>query len=231
MEENRFFRYVWHFNGLILSTAGILLIGVVLLYAFEKIFMGEMRDKNVRNIVNVQEENDAKEKWQLGYMLSIQGSSHVMIPLKSDKNHTQSYGSNSYSSVRNYLFINSQNNNKFWLFKTNKYWIANADLLPADEYGSKKRDVRAILYKVVKYDSNDDNRLNIHDLKTVAISLPNGKKYKEILEGIDVFVGQRLIGKNTLLIVYQKKGVGFSASVNLSDFTIANEAELPKVGP
>lgn len=60
--------------------------------------------------------------------------------------------------------------------------------------------------------------------------MPNGKGYTEILRDIDLFIGRRLIDKDTLLIVFQRKGVGYSANVNLDDFIISDEAELPKGG-
>jgi len=179
----------------------------------------------------VQEENNVKEKWQLGYMSNIQGSPYVMIPLNSDQSYAQSYYSKSSSSARNYLFINSQNNEKHWLFGTNQYLITDTALLSEKEYGSDEREVQAILYKIVKSDTNSDNRLTNDDLQAVGLSLPSGKGYKEILEGIDLFIGQRLIDKDTLLIVFQREGIGFSANVDLSGFTISNETELPKVSP
>jgi len=229
MEENKYFRLIWRFNGLIIMCAGVLAIGV-LAFAGYNIFKETTRERNIQNIVNVQEENNIEEKWQLGHMTNIKGSQYIMIPLNSNQSYAQSYYSKSSSSARNYLFIDSHRNEKHWLFKTNQYLIADTDLLSENEYGSDKRDVRAILYKIVKEDTNNDKRLTDKDLQTVGLSFPNGKGYKEILNGIDLFIGHRLIDKNTLLIVFQRKGVGFSANVNLSDFTISNETELPKVG-
>lgn len=44
-------------------------------------------------------------------------------------------------------------------------------------------------------------------------------------------IGHRLVDENTLLVVYQKQGIGYSANVSLSEFELTNEAELSKVGP
>ena len=231
MEESKFFRFVWRFNGLILMVAGVLSICVLVFAGYNIIKKGVNRGKTNRNIVNVQEKNSVDEKWKLGYMSSIQGSPYVMIPLNSDKSYAQSYYSKSSTSVRNYLFINSQNNEKHWLFGTNQYLIADTDLLSEKKYRADERKVRAILYKIAKRDTNSDQRLTNNDLQTVALSLPSGKGYKEILDGIDLFVGQRLIDKDTLLIVFQREGIGFSANVDLSGFIVSNETELPKVTP
>lgn len=204
---------------------------IVLAFAGYGIIRDVTRERNTHNTVNVQDENDIKEKWQLGYMSNIQGSPYVMIPLNSEQSYAQSYSSKSSSSTRNYLFINSLNNEKHWLFGNNDYLIAETDLLSEKEYDSDKREIRAIIYKIVKSDTHDDKSLTNDDLQTVGLSLPSGRGYKEILDKIDFFIGHRLIDKETLLIVFQRKGVGFSANVNLSDFTISDETEWPKVSP
>lgn len=108
-EDSRFFRFVWRFNGLVIMAAGLLAVGV-LAFSVYKIFQDVKRDRTARNIINVQQENNIKETWQLGYMTGIEGSPYVMIPLSSGQDYSASYYSQSTQSVRNYLFINSQNN-------------------------------------------------------------------------------------------------------------------------
>ena len=40
MEENKFFKLVWRFNGLVISVAGVLAVGVLLFVAF-KLFQSQ----------------------------------------------------------------------------------------------------------------------------------------------------------------------------------------------
>ncbi|SMC95479.1 hypothetical protein SAMN02746065_11715 [Desulfocicer vacuolatum DSM 3385] len=230
MEENRFFKYIWRFNAIVLMIAGLLAIGV-LTFGGYKIYLETTRERNTKNIVNIQEGGEIEEEWQLGYLSKIEGTPYVMIPLNSDQSYSQSYYSKSSSSARNYLFINSQNNEKHWLFNTNKYLVVDSEFLTERDYGDEKRKIRAILYKVVKNDTDKDKRLTGKDIKAIGISMPNGKGYKEVLQDVDLFIGHQLIDKNTLLIVYQKKGVGYSANVLLSGFVLTNEAELPDINP
>lgn len=231
MDENRFFRFVWRFNGIILMVAGMLGIIVLLIggYSFLRTIT---RDRGTRDIVNVQGDAPVEEKWQLGYMSPIDSEPWVMIPLYSDQKYDQSYYSKSTSSARNYLFINSRTNKKHWLFSTNRYLIVDVAFLSEAENAENEKKVRALLYRIVKKDTNGDKRLTHDDLQVIGLSRPSGKGYKEVLNGIDVFVGQRLVDEDTLLLVYQRKGVGYSANVKLSDFHFFNESELPKVvGP
>ena len=82
-----------------------------------------------------------------------------MIPLNSDQSYAQSYYSKSSSSARNYLFINSKDNEKHWLFGTNKYLVSDVALLSEKDYDSDSSKVRVILYRIVKNDTNGDKRL------------------------------------------------------------------------
>lgn len=59
MEDNKFFKLVWRFNGLLISVAGILAIGV-LLFAVYQIFKDVTRDRNTQNIVNIEESSEVK---------------------------------------------------------------------------------------------------------------------------------------------------------------------------
>jgi hypothetical protein len=115
------------------------------------------------------------------------------------------------------------------LYNTNEYLIINKELLSDKEYNEKEPQIRAILYIVIQKDMNGDNRLTNDDKTVVGLSKPSGDGYKEILSGVEVFVGHKLLDKGTMLIIYQKRGVGYSAHVALADFSISNESELPKV--
>lgn len=216
MDENRFFKLVWRFNGLILMIAGLLSI-ILLIFAGYMFIKEKTKNKDVSNVINI--EKNIEKKFQLGYITNIYGASSVMVSLNSEQNYPQAYFSKSTSSICNYLFINTKDNTQHWLFDNNKSFILNTNSLPAYNYDEDKVSAKAIMYTVIKQDTNKDNKLTANDLKTIALSLPNGTGYKEIVDNIDKFIGQSPIDDNNTLIIYQKKGVDFSAIVNLSNFT------------
>ena len=228
MEKTKFFKNVWRFNGLIISVAGVLAI-VVLFFAGYHVIKDIFRKRQVRNIVNIAENDNVKEEWTLGYMRQLDGTEYVMVPLQSDQSYAQSYYSKSSYSVRNFLFINVKTNGKEWLFPNNKWLIANNYTLSEKEHREKDRKIRAILYNIVKSDTNEDGRLTEKDKLTIALSSPSGKNYREILAAIDLFIGHSLMGSDTMLILYQKNNIGYSANVSLKDFTLSNQSELPKI--
>ncbi|MEM7535967.1 MAG: hypothetical protein AAF639_27550 [Chloroflexota bacterium] len=227
MEESQFFRIVWRFNALIILCAGILAIGV-LLFAGYTIMSEFTRDIDTRSVVNVDEASEVEEAWSFGSMADIDGSPYLMIPFNSDQAYDQSFSRKASLSVRNYLFIHSETSEQHWLFDTDAYLISNNVHLSEKTMAMEQNDVQAILYQVIKTDTNGDQRLNYIDLQTIGVSLPNGEGYTEIISEIDLLIGHRLINNDTLLILYQKNGTGYSLRVNLPDFTTIDETELMK---
>ena len=230
MDENRFFKFVWRFNGIVLMVAGVIVIGVLSFAAFYEIFQGVTREREVRNIVNVTDDTDLNEKWRLGYLKEVNGTPYVMIPLNADYNYKRSYYSKSSYSSRNYLFINSQTNQKRWLLNTNDYLIMNDEMLSVKSYDEKDCEVKAILYHMVKEDTNGDGKLTHDDLSVVALSKPDGTALNEVLSDLDVFVGHLVIDEKSMLLIYQKKTIGYSATLSMEDFILSTATELPKVG-
>ena len=230
MDENRFFKFVWRFNGIVWMVAAVLVICVLIIAAGYKIFHDATRETDVRNIVNVTDKTDLDEKWRLGYLKDVDGTPYLMIPLNSDQSYTRSYYSKSPYSTRNNLFIHTDTDQKRWLLDTNEYFIMKDEMLSVEKYDAKDRKVRAILYHMVKEDTNGDNRLTHDDLSVVAFSKPDGREFREILSDLDVFIGHRVLDQNSTLLIYQKKGKGYSAILSLDNFVLSSATELPKVG-
>ncbi len=229
MENSQFFKQVWRINGIIIMVAGLLAIGVLVFAAYQ-IFKETVRERGVNGIVNIEASTEVKEKWQLGYLSSIQGTPFVMIPLSSDQQYSQSYYDKSASSIRNYLFINKQENQQHWLLNSNEHLIIKADVLSESTGSGQEVAALAILYTVITSDTNNDDRLTAKDLKNVAISQPGGQAYREVLQGIDRMVGYSLTGKESLMLVYQRDDIGYVVTISLTDFSMSKETALPKVG-
>ena len=228
MEENKFFKLVWRFNGLIISVAGILAVGL-LAFATYKLFQDVTRERTTRNIVNIEENAEIKENWKLGQFSEINDGKILMLPLNSDQSFDRAYFSKSSNSTRNYLFINTDTSKEKWLFNHTDYLIERSDRLRLGDYNSKEPIV-AILYQLVKLDSDHDNRLSAADLTTIAITNPDGSAYEELIKEVELIVDHTLLNKNELFLIYQKAGVSYSAVLNLNSRELTKNHQLPKVG-
>lgn len=228
MEENKFFKLVWRFNGLIISVAGILAVGL-LAFATYKLFQDVTRERTTRNIVNIEENAEIKENWKLGQFSEINDGKILMLPLNSDQSFDRAYFSKSSNSTRNYLFINTDTSEEKWLFNHTDYLIERSDRLRLGDYNSKEPIV-AILYQLVKLDSDHDNRLSAADLTTIAITKPDGSDYEELIKEVELIVDHTLLNKNELFLIYQKAGVSYSAVLNLNSRELTKSHQLPKIG-
>jgi hypothetical protein len=227
MTTNRFFRFVWRFNGIALMLTAVVVVivggfmGVVMYREFT-------RERTVSNVVNVEGARNVSEKLRLGQLIPIEGSSYLMVPLTSDQTYSQSYYDKSSYSQRNLLFVDTKGAASHWLFDTNEYLIVNSSFITEGAEQPKPKPVRAILYVVVKADTNGDKRLTDNDRKTIGLSLPDGSNYKEIITDVDAVVGHHLLDRD-VIIIYQKQATGYSARVALSDFSVISRTELPKI--
>lgn len=228
MDENKFFRLVWRFNGLVISVAGVLAVGVLIFVAL-KLFQDVTRERTTRNIVNIEENAEIKENWRFGQITQINDGKILMIPLYSDQSFDRVYFSKSSNSTRNHLFINTETSQQTWLFDHTNYLIERSDKLIKGDYGSKQ-SIIAILYQLVQLDSDHDNRLSVGDLTTIAITNPDGSGYKELIKEVESIVDHTLLNKTELFLVYQKAGVSYSTILNLKSFELTKTDKLPKVG-
>ncbi|NES46827.1 hypothetical protein, partial [Moorena sp. SIO2C4] len=94
----------------------------------------------------------------------------------------------------------------------------------------ESKPVIAVLYHLIKQDTNGDGRLTNNDMLTIAFTHYNGNDYQEVVSGVDRFLGYKVLNANSLLILYQRDAIAYSAKVSLDNFALSNETELPKVG-
>jgi hypothetical protein len=224
MEENRFFRFAWRFNAVVFMFAGLLAIIVLCLTAFT---MCGVRHRP--NIVNIKENGRVEEKLRLGHAKAINSNQCLMVPLLTDQSYTQSHYGKSAQSVRNYLFVNTQTNERRWLLPGTKYLVLRDHVL--NQYNQKGDDkiVEAILYEYVKHDTNNDKKLTESDAHAISLSSPSGEQFTELIDGIERMLGHFVTGDKRLLIVYQKDGLGHTSEISLVDFKVIRTEAFPEI--
>lgn len=227
MEENKTFKWVWRFNAVVILSTGILAI-VVLLVGIFYIVRDATRDRQISGSINVTENNEIEEQWKLGQLQTIPGTTYVLAPLYFDQQYDQSFYEKTADSIRNYLFVNSQTTLQHWLLDNNDFLITSMYILSSEEeeYGLIQPKTAGILYKLIKTDTNEDDRIDYQDLKAIAFSRPDGKGFVEVIEDVDELIGHHLTPDGTVLVVYQKGETGYSASIDLSNFTVVEETKL-----
>ena len=219
MQENKFFRFVWRFNAIVIMASGVFTLASLIF-----IFGGEI-SRNIKrqntSVVNVDRDAELKEELKIDNYRRVKGTSYLIFPLKSKQSYrSSSYSSKSTSSSRNLLFVDSRTNKKQWLLPDNKSLIVSDRPIP--DRATKDNPTQAILYTVVSEDTNQDQRLTRSDLLTIGIGQPDGKKYQEIAGGIDTLLGYETIGSSQAMVIYQRKQVIYSQTVDWQDFDSLN---------
>ncbi|GAA4494704.1 hypothetical protein [Pseudaeromonas paramecii] len=227
MEENRFFKYVWRINGLLLLLVGLLAAALLAFTGYQLYASSGLRAPH-----DLPRTTDTKtpSPRQLGTPVAIAGTPHVMVPLWADAVEKRDYFSKSNDNASNYLFIDGQHQTQHWLLPDNNRLILGSDLLSELGCCDDKRTIRAILYQVVTADSNGDQRLSQQDAVTLALSRADGSGYRQLIPAVDRLLGQLPLDDHTLLLLYQKQGMGYAAWVSLTDLVLLKEQPLAKVG-
>jgi len=230
VENNKFFKFVWRFNGIAMMVAIIIAILVMCGSVLEGLW-----SKKQPAITNVAKDPDGQEKWRLGHAQKIR-ERIVLIPLVSEREYVKvgvasmKSGLHSYSdsySGRNLLFIDGETNQSKWLFPANNQMITSYKLLPEDdEYRNK--NINCIAYEVVTEDTNGDKKLTSEDLASIALSNFDGSNYKVVIDKAENLVDISQIGKDRIILIYQKSKVSYSATYSIPSFTLISQKELPK---
>ena len=236
MEENKYFRFVWRVNGIAIMLLLLFVIGVGG-YKFIKDILHRERPPV---ITNVAVDPQGEEKWTLGRPESIDGTQFIYIPLVSEKKNisisgpgmlkeVNSYGQGYFAPSRNLLFVNKQTRDMKWLFKDNRQLIADMDMLSVRKQDDKDRMIDAILYQVISKDTNGDKKLTSEDLADIAISNPDGTRFKEVFQSVERVFGATSVGGRDVLVLYQSNGKGYASTIRLQDMSVQDTREMPKI--
>jgi len=233
MKSEKFFKWVWNINGLMLLGAALLLF-VFLSYQFAQESFRE--EHKTSQTLNLAEDSKGDKKWSLGYPEQITGSPYYYLQLESQntevKEVSKVYGlyDSGYRNTRakNILFIDSISNESTWLFKSVRQLIINMELLHL-KISSGQVTTKAIYYEVINNDSNNDGVFDIKDKRTFSLTRNDGSKYSEIISGYNRIVTARINESGSLFVIYINNDEVHSMLVELDDFTVLKKSQLPKV--
>ncbi|MGH6926841.1 MAG: hypothetical protein ACREEV_00890, partial [Dongiaceae bacterium] len=85
----------------------------------------------------------------------------------------------------------------------------------------------AIVYKVIKSDTNTDGKLGPDDLLTIAISEVDGTGYTEVISDVSFVFGITSAGDNWIVVAYEQKGILHTATIDLERRSIVSAEPAP----
>jgi hypothetical protein len=186
------------------------------------------------------EDKAEKKKYVLGEFSKISGTDYLSAPVYTDaagKGRIEAVfsASDEYSGgkgvkgggslVNNYVFVNQKDLSSRKLLPDNKAVILdekqygessrNTDVPAKENLQAKPKNIKSVLYRVVKADTNGDKVVDGQDKKTIAIADADGDNYKELVPGMDRILNIHNPSKDQQVVFYQTGGDFFAASIDI----------------
>jgi hypothetical protein len=193
---------------------------------------------NISNIVSQNpsntEEQTKKIKYVLGEFSLTNGTDYLSAPVSAGSANKWRNGSGSpseygdfkgknggYAVVHNYVFVNRQDLSSRKLFPDNKFVILEGQEIGETITQGKGADqktiiknVKAVLYQVIKADTNGDKALDSKDKMAITLADVNGNN-KELITGIDSLINIHAQSNNKRVVFYKTGQEYFAASIDI----------------
>lgn len=198
--------------------------------------------------LGTKDETTEQVKYVMGEFSLISGTNYLAAPVYTDysgKGRVIDFSSSEYGDysskkgsdllIHNYVFVNRQDLSSRKLFPNNRSTIVATEQLGesgtvglGNNQKAIVKNVKAVLYQVVKADTNKDKKLDREDQKTIAIADVNGGNYQELVTGIDRVLNIHAQSKDQRIAFYQAGTDYFAASINISSRS-AKVTKLPSI--
>ena len=223
MKAARIFRYVWRANGVIILLAGLWVLMLLATLSFELTRLHP--DSSDAGVIVAEEPHAEEEKGELGRFHAIEDTTWFMAPLTFGEEPVYScFGKmGSESSVRNYLFVDSNDLLSRWLFPDNKQLIWGGDLV----WESADQEVLAVVYQVVASDTDGDGRLTGKDRADLVVSRPDGSGRVTAVQGIErQLKGDISEAGEDFVVLYEKDGKAYATRISAATLEASETKEL-----
>ena len=201
MPGRRFFATVWKINSVLILLVSVLASGVLAVAGYS-LLRDAMRIRRVDNVATTALGDIQKSSARLGSFDAVRGSRFLKAPLMVTQTYDFASGSKDAGSVRNYLFFDPGTRSAHWLQPSMESLILQTSSLPNSDYERREQDTEVFVYSIVDSDSSGDARLSDSDRKKIAISGPDGKDFRVVVEQADRLNDARLISPGKLLVIY-----------------------------
>lgn len=163
---------------------------------------------------------------RLGSLEHISGSDTDMLSLTSSKEDGK-FSSGGYGSdARNILFLNGEAMKPHWLFANHNNLILRNTQLKQSSSDDEKGPALALYFEYIAKDSNGDGKLSSLDTSTVALTLPDGSGFTDILHDVDRVFSFETAGDKQLSILYQKGKSIRHARVSIATMQPTSDQEV-----
>lgn len=196
-------------------------------YQIGRFFLGGSTPNDSDNLEKTEVKKKEKVIMSLGNFRELENTPYLIAPVNSLEDYRQNDSRQKILSIRNYLFVNANDKSAQLLAPTNNFLFLKAE----EVFLQRRVDkiVRGMWYEVVKADTNNNQRLDKQDKKTIAVSDISGSDYTEIINGIDRVLGSQQQNSTTLLVFYELDGREYIGEINIPRRILVEQQVLPSI--
>jgi len=239
-DENRFFRFVWRFNAILLAAVVFVVLvslgwGLFSLLSISRVYSPEP----VGHFAPVPKAAEQHYTFRLANsQLQTSLANEKVLTLQrwpADQNeYDLSIGSGPSSSRMaqdvNLLAVDRQDANSHWLFHGYDRLIVSQDPVnatqPPDSKGTPP--VIALVIQSVDADTNKDGELTYKDRQSLYFYDQGTSEAVKFLTADDIIVTEQIEG-GKYLVVYENGKVATAATYSIPDFKLLTQKPLPNV--
>jgi hypothetical protein len=232
MDNIKFFRVLWRVNAIIILALSIVFI--ILMVGLFKNTSYQTRSVYMDDVF--EQESERKARWNLGKFEELNESGLFIAPLMSKQSFSIGFSKKKKTkAIRNYLFVDINQKNSFWLFEQNDFVIEGIQYVTeagiSRWYSDSREKAIALFFVVYKVDTNNDNAIKDNDLGSVALTKLDGSAYTEIENEIENIRSIKVTNAGTdLVLFYEKEGKLYVSKYSLTDFKKISEMEIDTNG-
>lgn len=232
MNRAKIFQFIQASNTVTVFAASLMAIalfgGGTLLVVADELFSG--RSYSGDSMAIEPEEEASETKLALEGFRPLSGTPYLIANQVASQSWSRGVlSSSSYDkqvSTRNYLFFDGNGKTSHWLRPNSDFlFLENRELIQGQQDANPK--VQRLLYSLAKADSNDDQQLDSKDVKTIALSDPSGKNYKELIQNIDQVQQIHQQNDQRVLVFYRADEKHYVADIDFIQGQLLATQELP----
>lgn len=226
LNVEKYDKLIWRANGTLLLFAcmGAIVVCTVVGY---KLLRDVFGNRQVHDLVNVDQNTKKEEYLRLGYFQILKGTNLILIPLTSEQKYDVSYYSKSaYSPARNYLVFNSSTKESYWIWKSNAFLVLEDTKIFNQIKEENSQQTKALVFEFVAADSNTDGVLDNTDLKSIQYFDLASQKPVPIVDQVDRSIGVQQTADDEVLFFYSRSGKSYFRSLSVSSLGLSAEREI-----
>jgi hypothetical protein len=237
MDQNRFFRWVWRLNALLLALGGILIVGFA---AKNLLFTPQWQPPPEGHFAPVPKDAEKDSTYRLE-ATNIGFAGENILSLHKWNGVPRSYGlamemrvSSSYMGAIdgvNLLALSGSTGAGHWLFHGYKRVVVSEAGMVRDSVPPVPGVVPnpiALVIQTIDADTNNDGEFTEKDKQSLYVYRP-GMQFAEKFLDADYIVSREQIDADHFLVVYEHGRSAIAATFSIPDFKLKSERPIPSV--